>query len=58
MIIVSAWKIGAPNIKTGSGYGIRIRLKDRDRYFSRDWNSVKIKIENDREFDDADIDAL
>ncbi len=50
-MIVSAWKIGTPNIKTGSGYGIRIKLKDRDRYFSRDWSSVRIRIENGREFD-------
>jgi len=51
VMIVSTWKIGVPNIKTGSGYGIRIKLKDRDKYFSRDWNSVKIKIDNDRDFD-------
>lgn len=50
-MIVSAWKIGTSNIKTGSGYGIRIKLKDRNRYFSRDWNSVKIKIDSDKDFD-------
>jgi len=43
-MIVSGWKTGASNIKTGSGYGIRIKLKDRDKYFSRNWNSLKIEI--------------
>lgn len=42
-MIVTGWKIGTPNIKTGSGYGIRIKLKDRNKYFSPDWESVKIE---------------
>jgi hypothetical protein len=45
-MIVTGWKKGNPNIKTGAGYGIRIRKGDRDKYFNKNWKSVKIEIEN------------
>lgn len=44
-MIVTGWKIGQPNNKTGAGYGIRISKKDRDRYFKKSWDSVEIEFE-------------
>lgn len=38
---VSAWpngKVGHP----GTGYGITIKVRDRDRYFSKDWSRVTV----------------
>ena len=46
-IIVSGWNNGSPNNETGSGYGIRIPKKSRDKYFERGWKYVVI------EFDDG-----
>jgi hypothetical protein len=42
-MIVTCWSNGRPR-KTGSGYGIKIRKYDRDRYFSKHWKSVIIII--------------
>ncbi len=44
-MIVSGWKTGAFNIKTGSGYGIRIKAIDRDLNFMPDWQSVTLQLE-------------
>ena len=33
-IIVKTWSNGKANEKTGSGYGLRIGKKNRDKYFS------------------------
>jgi len=50
-VIATAWKIGTPNIKSGSGYGIRIKLEDRNKYFSHDWESVKIELDSGETFE-------
>lgn len=44
-MIVSGWKTGAPNIKTGVGFGLKIKQKDRDKYFQIKWPDVKIELE-------------
>lgn len=38
-MIVTAWKSSKHN-KTGAGYGLKVTLKDRDRYFKREWKSA------------------
>jgi len=43
--VVTGWMIGAPNLKTGAGFGIRIPIKDRDRLFKKKWKSITIKLE-------------
>lgn len=43
-MIVSGWRIGNPNIKTGTGYGIRLNSNDRDKYFKKEWDSVTIEL--------------
>jgi len=40
---VTCWSNGSPR-KTGSGYGIKIRKYDRDRYFSKHWKNITIII--------------
>ena len=48
-MVVIGWRTGTANIKTGGGYGLRIKISDRTRYFCREWKSVKI------EFDTGEI---
>lgn len=43
-MVVVVWNDGAKNPR-GLGYGIRIIKKDRDKYFKREWKTVKIKID-------------
>jgi len=45
-MLVSGWSKGNPNINTGAGFGINIKEEDRDKFFSRNWNSVEIEIED------------
>ena len=45
-MIVTAWSNGNPNNVTGSGYGIRIKKIDRDRYFSKSNPEIIIRISN------------
>ena len=41
---VRAWSNGRPR-HTGSGYGLRISARDRDRYFNPRWTTVVIDLE-------------
>jgi hypothetical protein len=41
---VKTWNNGNFN-KSGAGYGIRIKKKDRDYYFDRTWDCVFVHIE-------------
>lgn len=43
-MIVTAWNNGSPNNKTGSGYGIRISRKDRDKHFDPEWSGVEVEL--------------
>ncbi len=42
---VFGWKTQAPNVKTGAGYGIRLNLNDRDKFFNRNWDFVRIELD-------------
>ena len=44
-MIVTVWSDGSPNNTTGSGYGVRLRPKDRDKHFHPDGSSVGIELE-------------
>ena len=44
-MVATGWKTGTANPITGGGYGIRIKKSDRDRYFSRNWKSVRIELD-------------
>ena len=43
---VSAWTNGRGNPATGSGYGIRIRKSDRDKYFDKNKPRIIIHLSN------------
>jgi hypothetical protein len=43
-MFVTAWNNGTPSA-SGSGYGIRIDARDRDRYFKRAWGTVILRFE-------------
>jgi hypothetical protein len=40
---VTAWSNGSPR-STGAGYGLRVSLADRDRYFDSTWTHVEIDL--------------
>ncbi len=42
---VTAWNNGKHH-KSGAGYGIKISLIDRDRYFKKSWESIYLKLPN------------
>jgi hypothetical protein len=42
-MIWTAWKCGKHR-RTGGGYGFKVRVADRDRYFDRSWKSVTIAL--------------
>ncbi len=42
---VTTWNNGNYN-KSGAGYGILIPKRERDKYFNRKWDRVKIHIED------------
>jgi hypothetical protein len=40
---VTAWSNGRP-VDTGAGYGIRLSLSDRDRFFDPGWSGVSVSV--------------
>ncbi len=47
-MIVTAWNNGAHH-DSGAGYGLKIRVEDRDRFFQRQWDTVFIELEGEQE---------
>lgn len=45
-MLVHAWSNGAARA-TGAGYGVRVSVRDRDRYFDPRWATVVIDLEPD-----------
>ena len=43
---VSGWSKGSANNRTGAGYGVGIKRRDRDRHFPRSWGSVEVVLDN------------
>ena len=43
-MIVTAWSDGK-NLASGAGYGLKLTLADRDRYFKREWPHVVLELE-------------
>ena len=39
-----AWNNGSHS-KSGVGYGLKIDVKDRDKYFQRDWKEIVLKLQ-------------
>jgi hypothetical protein len=45
----TAWNNGK-HLATGAGYGLKVPVIDRDRYFKHEWTSVILEIPVDRGF--------
>lgn len=41
---VTAWSNGSPR-PSGSGYGVRLAVEDRERYFDHAWSDVLVNID-------------
>jgi hypothetical protein len=57
-MIVTAWKGGNSNRQSSGGYGLKVAIKDRDRYFSKDWKSVVLYLGDHLTIAKANIDKL
>jgi len=56
-MIVTAWKAGKHN-KTGTGYGLKIKIKDRDKYFKKHLKTVILELEGYPEPVEVNIDKF
>jgi len=45
-MIVTAWNNGK-KLKSGGGFGIKVAIIDRDRYFRREWRTVILELEGE-----------
>ncbi len=43
---VTAWNNGAHH-STGNGYGLKVDIKDRDKYFRKDWKNALLELEGE-----------
>lgn len=43
-MIVTAWSNGSQHA-SGAGYGLKISIPDRDRYFKREWKFILLELE-------------
>lgn len=44
----TGWSNGRP-LSSGAGYGLRISVSDRDRFFRPDWNHVLLEADGSRQ---------
>jgi hypothetical protein len=56
-MIVTAWNNGS-HCRSGAGYGLKIKVNDRDIYFKKDWNYVILELESQKEPVIVNIDKL
>lgn len=52
---VTAWNNGQHHL-TGAGYGIKIKAKDRDKYFDGNWKTISLKLKGKRDYVKVNID--
>jgi hypothetical protein len=43
-MFVTVWNNRIP-LKSGSGYGLKLEIGDRDRFFRREWETILIELE-------------
>lgn len=43
-MIVTAWNNGTYS-ETGAGYGVKLDVRDRDRFFRREWKIIILELE-------------
>lgn len=56
-MIGTIWNNGDYN-QSGAGYGIKIKELDRDKFFSREWQSVFLKLEGQNDKIEVNIGKL
>ncbi len=44
-MIVTAWNSGK-QLESGAGYGLKLSVDDRDKYFSKEWSTVFVELPN------------
>ena len=49
-MLVKGWKTGTPDMRTGSGFGLKISLADRAAFFKHNWKSVEIELSPGQSF--------
>jgi len=52
---VTAWNNGQHHA-SGAGYGLKLSIKDRDRYFKREWGTVFVELDGSRKVVEANVD--
>ena len=50
----TAWNNGRWHA-SGAGYGLKVSVADRDRFFRREWNSVTLRLVADAAFVDVEV---
>ena len=45
---VTAWNNGS-HLLTGAGYGLKVDINDRDKYFRKSWTNVFLELEGEEE---------
>lgn len=54
-MIVKAWNNGCHH-ENGNGYGLKVKKRDRDAYFRRDWKVILLELEGESEIVEINID--
>ena len=54
-MIVTAWNNGKYH-KTGAGYGFKVSIEDRDKYFKKYWKNVILNLDGQAEDIEVNID--
>lgn len=54
-MIATAWNNGQYS-STGAGYGVKVRMEDRNEYFKKKWRSVLLKLQGEPGYTEANSD--
>jgi hypothetical protein len=54
-MIATAWNNGN-HYPSGAGYGLKLQVQDRDRYFLRSWKSVWLELEGYSQVVEVNVD--
>ena len=54
-MVITAWNNGEHN-PTGAGYGFKIGIEDRNKYFRKEWKNVFLGLKGEKEMAVANVD--
>ncbi|MDD5456320.1 MAG: hypothetical protein PHV30_04725 [Candidatus Margulisbacteria bacterium] len=43
-MIVTCWKGGNGNVFDPIGYGLKVAIQDRDKYFNSNWDNIRVEL--------------